>query len=131
MEKLKFKHLDGVFGIFWFFANLKIRGFVFVGINLVGTIMAKHANIFGKLTLTSYFNFAIQLFNLTRIKEKTFLFMIKLTTQYIALCWEDQKAFLNWLSQYLSFLNFFWIHFARWKKIPSLVSILIFSIFFE
>ena len=28
-----------------------------------------------------------------------------------------QKAFLNWLCQYLSFLNIFWIDFARWKSV--------------
>ena len=34
IEKLKLKHFDGVFGIFWFFGILKICGFVFVKINL-------------------------------------------------------------------------------------------------
>ena len=35
MEKLKFKYLDGVFGMFWFFGILKISGFVIVEIKLI------------------------------------------------------------------------------------------------
>ena len=34
MEKLKFKHVDGVFGTHLFFGILKIRGFVYVRMNL-------------------------------------------------------------------------------------------------
>ena len=47
MEKLKFKHLDGVFGMFWFFGILKTSGFVGEKkSDIVATIMTKHANIF-------------------------------------------------------------------------------------
>ena len=35
MEKQKFKHLDGVFGMPCFFGNLKICGFVFMRKNLI------------------------------------------------------------------------------------------------
>ena len=45
-EKLKFKHIDGVFGIFWFFDIHKTRGFEFVKIYPIPTITTKHVNIF-------------------------------------------------------------------------------------
>ena len=35
MAKLKFKHLDGVFGMLRLFGILKLRGFAFVQINVI------------------------------------------------------------------------------------------------
>ena len=55
-------------------------------------------------------------------------------TVYCIICvqWIYQKAFLNCLCQYLSFLNIFPIDFARWKKLFQIgcVNIYLFSIFF-
>ena len=64
MNKLTFKHLNKVFGIFWFFGILKIPGFVFVKINLIVylqswrnmlTYFAKHALILLFYILSSPF----------------------------------------------------------------------------
>ena len=55
-------------------------------------------------------------------------------TVYCIICvqWIYQKAFLNCLCQYLSFLNIFPIDFARWKNLFQIdcVNIYLFSIFF-
>ena len=59
MEKLKFKHVDGVFGMFWFFTILKTRGFEFVKL------------YFAKPTLTRCFNSAFLLFNLASNEVNT------------------------------------------------------------
>ena len=70
MEKLKLKHLDGVFRLLIFFGILKMSGVIFLRICLIllSKIMVKHANVFRKLTLTRCFNFAFLLFNLIQMK---------------------------------------------------------------
>ena len=41
MEKLKFKHLDGMAGMLLFFGILKVRSFVYVRMNFILKIMAE------------------------------------------------------------------------------------------
>ena len=50
------------------------------------------------------------------------LWKLKITvTVYCIICGQRiyQKAFLNWLYQYLSFLNIFSIDFTRWKIVGT------------
>ena len=69
-EKLKLKHLDGVFRMFWFFGILKICGFVFMKINLILQLHSRRkiSTCLAKLTLTRWINSAFLIFNFTQMK---------------------------------------------------------------
>ena len=72
MEKQKLKRLEGGFAMFWFFGILKIRGFVFVVINLLLKLQSSRNVImptdFANLILTRCYNSAFLLFNLIQMK---------------------------------------------------------------
>ena len=77
MERLKFKHLDGVFGMILFFGILKISGFVYVRMNFILQLQSWQSRPihFGKLALTHYFNSASLLSYLDHMEQIPFLFM--------------------------------------------------------